>query len=263
MACPGTGAAGAADLAVKFGFDGVDLRVSDHLGELPARPSAREAARVRTELAARQVVLQGLLCYNPVPASPEEGWQAMEESLALLGDLAGELGARSFRIFGGNPGGWPDEDRFLAALGERIRRQAERGSGVRMLLQHHQGSLSFRQAARLHALVDHPDFSIAFSPDHCFLMGEALQEVLPEALRICGDLYLSDLGPGAYPEERAWDAVLPGTGRVDLSGVVKAFADGGSTVPRTFKWEKVWQPRIPEAPVALEAFRAWLAVQGR
>jgi len=254
MACPGLGAAKAADLALKWKFNGLDLRASDYLGELPAQPSPGQITEVRRELEDRGLIISGLLCYNPALDLSDPS--PFKEALKFYRDVSAELGTRSFRIFGGDPG--QEEENYLQKFAEILNEVLDSWpENLQMRLQHHQGSLSWKQALKLNKLVKNPNFAPVFSPDHCFLMSENLNTALEEALNTVSQIYISDLGPGAFPEERQWDAVLPGTGQVPLEAILRRFHNASFTGTYTFKWEKIWQNRIPEANEALEHFQTW------
>lgn len=240
--------------AREYGYDGIDLRVSDHKGELTIDSSDIEICEIRNILDGEGIQLAGLLCYNEIGNENPASWDKMQESLLRHLEIGEKIGSPNIRMFGGNP----HED-VLAA--EFIQRSAECISAaltdfqgdIDIVLQNHGGSYTALEGVDLIKRVDSPQFGLVFSPDHCMMMGEDMNEVYQQVPAVSKQLYLSDVIPNAG-EGRDYVGILPGQGVVPFNDAYEAI--GGNDFPGfvSFKWEKIWQDQLDEPEVALPYF---------
>ena len=111
------------------------------------------------------------------------------------------------------------------------------------------------QARKLTKILNNKRFSQAFSPDHCYLMNENLEEIFTLAKETTSQIYLSDLVIANTEEGCTRTAI--GEGDVPL---VKALNCLGHDFNGylTLKWEKIWNDYLVDAPEAFLQFKKWL-----
>lgn len=256
MATPGIGAAAAVGLARKFGFGGIDLRVSDHLGEVTLESSKDEKKEVRDILASEGIILSGLLCYNKYGDSNENSWPDMKESLVRHLELAAVLGSEAIRIFAGNPLEYPDRDEFTYRTAEVVSHVLDSmGSDIPILLQNHVNGFTAHQAVRLAETIGKPGFGIVFSPDHCVLEKENPEPIYEVLKKHVKQLYIADL----VIDDTGHKGVLPGQGEVPLMDTYQALGGKSFEGWVTFKWEKIWNSYLEGAETALPYFMRYIA----
>jgi len=242
--------------ARKYGYDGVDLRVSDHKGELTPTSTGEEIAALRRVFDAEGIAPAGLLCYNDVGSDEAGSWEKMETSILRHLEIGAALGSPSIRIFGGRIHEYDSPEAFIARSAEVLTRVFEKdASSLKVLLQNHRGSYTFMQGVALAKAVGHPRFGLVFSPDHCIMMDEDINEVFAAAPEYSLQMYLADVMPPGEPNaERPWHGVLPGKGIVPLKDAYNAAGGDAFDGWISFKWEKIWQDDLEEPDVALPHF---------
>ena len=254
MATPDHTVAQAIALARRFGYEGIDLRVSDNRGELSLEMSGAELRFVRRRLDDAGLLPAGLLCYNDREVDDEAGRAQMAESILAHLKLARTFGSPSVRVFtaGTDNGARPDR---IAANAEAIAAALRRWDGPeQVLIQHHAGQLTALEAVELIKGVEDPRAGLIFSPDHCLLQGEEMEAVYAAVPRFTRQIYLADLRlvPGGY------ECTLPGQGEVPLAESCKRLRAAGFDGWVSFKWEKIWHPELPAAEEALPYFIDWM-----
>lgn len=251
MATPGMSVREEAGLARKFGYEGIDLRVSDHLGEIKLTSSPAEIMEIKDVLKSEGISLAGLFCYNRCPDTDENSWNETKESILRHLELAAGLGSPSIRIFAGDPLKYPDQEEFINRTARMLSGVlAADGSGISILLQNHLNGFSAAQAVRLAEAVGNDSFGIAFSPDHCLLMQEEPEQFAAGLKKHVKQLYVADF----LIENGTHVCRLPGKGTVPLKDAFHSIGGKSFEGWITFKWEKIWEPEIEGAEVALPYF---------
>lgn len=251
MATPGYSGVEAIKLARRYGYQGVDLRVSDNKGELNLKSTAREIKELKNAFLSEGIESSGLLCYNKTGSDDEASWVNMTDSILRHLDIASTLGAQSIRILGGNAKNTGDREDYICrtadAIDEAIRKD---NSKVIIQLQNHQDSCSVKDALDLIRKVGDSRFGLVFSPDHCIVTDEPLSELYSQVKPVAGQLYISDI----IKTQGIYESVLPGRGCLPVEEVYEALGGnefGGWT---TFKWEKLWNPELDGPETALPYF---------
>ncbi len=256
MGTPEWTAREAIEAASKYGYTGIDLRISNFKGELNLSSSEREILEIKDILTSENVQLAGLLCYNEVGGATEKSWQKMKDSILKHLEIGLKLNSPSIRIFGGNPHKeLPFED-YTKRLAETIATVLEiTGNGIYILIQNHGGSYTAQEAISLIKMVDNKRFRLVFSPDHSVMMKENLKEVYTIAKPLTYQIYVSDVIPARDEKnKRDYTAVLPGRGIVPIKEAYKAMGGKEFKGFISFKWEKIWQENLEEPEVALPYF---------
>jgi sugar phosphate isomerase/epimerase len=264
MGTPDLSGVEAIQAARRYGYQGVDLRVSDHKGELKVNSTPGEIAELRRAFDAEGIAPAGLLCYNETGSKDDLSWAKMEESLIRHLEIGAALGSPSIRMFGGRIDEYTSADEFIGRTADVLRSVFRKDrSDVQVLLQNHGGSCNFMQGVELMGRVGHERFGMVFSPDHCLMMGEDMNEVCVAARFASRQLYLADVvratGPAA---KRPFHGVLPGKGIVPLKRAYDAIGGSAFAGWISFKWEKIWQDDLEGPEVALPHFVEWFTFQG-
>lgn len=251
MAVPGLGAVEAVKAARRFGYTGVDLRVSDYLGELSLNSSAKEITEVRAAFLSEDIQISGLLCYNEQGGKQEESWAKMRESLLRHIDVAIKLGSPSIRIFGGNPDVFKVREDYIQKTAEVMVELIQKaGSEIGILFQNHSSSFTASEIIKLVNMVGSPGLGLIYSPDHSVIDGEDIESLIPELKKATQQLYVSDV----IQVGNDYRSVLPGKGIVPIADIYKTIGGKSFEGWTTFKWEKIWNNKLEEPEVALPHF---------
>lgn len=254
MGTPDWDAARAIKAAAEYGYDGIDLRISDHKGELKIDSSAEEICEIRRILDGENIELAGLLCYNKVGSNEAVSWHEMQESLVQHMELGCKMGSPVIRMFGGNPHKDVPTDEFIKRSAETIASALDNfKEHIDIVLQNHGGSYTALEGVELIRKVGNPRFGLVFSPDHCMIMGENMEDVYRQVPAVSKQFYLADVIP-AESGDRKFVSILPGKGIVPFKDAYAAIGGENFSGFVSFKWEKIWQDQLEEPEVALPYF---------
>ena len=247
-------------LARQCGFDGIDLRVSNNKGEVGTPPLPGQVEEICKTLDGEGVELVSIFSYNERGTDDPSSWQVMEDSLLEHMDIAHQLKCPAVRMFGGDPQQAKGAEDYIKRTADVVSNVLQRhDSEIEIRLQNHKGSFLFMQGRQLHQLVNSPRFSQAFSPDHCYLMGEDFEEILPIAKETSGQIFISDLV--LADNEKGCIRTEIGQGDVPLLEAIQCLGQDFSGY-WTLKWEKIWNPYLAEPEDAFPRFMDWLEKEG-
>lgn len=253
MATPDLNGFEAIKLAKKYGYDGVDLRVSSSKGELTENSTIREIHELKNAFLSEGIKPSGLLCYNTKGDNEPKSWNSMRDSILRNLEIAYELGSESIRIFAGNPNSFEDPNAYIRKTAETILEVLERDkTDTKILIQNHNSGFKAMECSQVIKIVNNKRFGLVFSPDHCLLEHEDMTQVLDSVKDITGQFYIADLKlpkDGKKPID-----VLPGKGDVEIERCYHALGGISFSGWVTFKWEKIWNPELEPADVALPYF---------
>ncbi len=256
MGTPDLDHAGAIALARALGFQGVDLRCADFLGEVAPGSDAAHLERVAREFERAGLSIPGLLCYHQIRADAEDWREAYTEHVARHLAIGAALGADAIRVWGVRPAEGQASEALVPDTADAIGRALARdASGVGVVMQNHLGFGTARDAVAIARRLDSPRFGLVYSPDHTVLFEPDTDEaLLAEIRRWTREVYIADLvreGDG-----HRW--VYPGEGDVPLRETVAALDAAGFRGFYTFKWEKIWNRELPEPEEAFPRFTAFM-----
>lgn len=244
LACPDRPLGRVVDLALRCGYEGLELRIVD--GELvsPAM-TVEQRRRTRTTVAdsGLEVCCVGTSFEIANPDRP------IDEGLASV-ELAAELGGDMIRLFGGAPDG-ESPSTTAGRVAERATALAERGRsvGVTVAVETHDTFSS--GAALAHVLTDAPkDVGIIWDTLNAFLTDEPPERTSSEIGDRLVHVHIKDGAGPPDPEENR----LLGDGLVPIGAIVRLLARRGYDRWLSVEWEKRWQPTIPDADVALPRY---------
>jgi sugar phosphate isomerase/epimerase len=248
LATPDTTAVKAISLARKFGFHGIDLRVSENRGELTLSSTQGEIAEIREALQGEGVRLASLMAYRQ-PGTLQEG---IRRHIAL----AERAGAEYVRVSLPTK---PEElhaeawiDRMMPELSDCLAEAA--AAHVTLLIQNHYNQLNAAQCATLIKRINHPQLAMLLSTDHCLIQHEPIGTVLQEASGITKQLYIADI----VRKREGYDDVLPGTGEAPLPDFYEGLGGEAYDGWVTLKWEKLWRPELADYETVFPSFMAYV-----
>jgi sugar phosphate isomerase/epimerase len=256
MGTPALDHAGAIALALEVGFDGVDIRCSDYLGEVRPSSPEKELTRVGRDFEAAGLEIPSLLCYHQI-SSASAGWpREYAEHIARHLAIGASLGARAIRIFGVHPAPGHGAGELVEGSAEAIAAALAKGaSGVGIVMQNHAGAGTALEVLEIARRLGDPRFGLVYSPDHSFLHETAHgPELLPEIHPWIRQVYVADLVREG--EGQRW--VFPGEGEVPLRQTIAWLDAAGFQGFYSFKWEKIWNPDLPEPELAMPRFIAFM-----
>lgn len=243
-------------LARKYGFDGIDLRVSDFKGELPTSPQLSDIKQIRNSLDTEGIDLVSIFVYNEKGDDDPASWKVMEDSLLTYMDIAADLNCPAVRMFGGDPQISIDPEDHIKRTADVIKNVfARHDSDIKIRLQNHVGGFFFMQGKELHRLVDDKRFDQAFSPDHCYIMGESFEKVFPVAKETTGQIFISDL---IFDHSaNVWSRTQIGGGDVPLLDSIKCLGEDFDGY-LTLKWDKIWFDYLADYQDSFPHFIKWI-----
>ena len=251
MATPGYTAEEAIRLASRYGYDGIDLRISDYKGELNETSTKNEISHVRKVLDSEGIQSSGLFCYNKSGDESKESWIVMRESILRLIDIAEQLNSPSIRISAGYPGKFPDRDEYIKhnaeVLGSILKNHS---SNIDLLIQNHTGGYLTEDAVKLINMVDSARIGLAFSPDHCVIEKEDMEKAYKTVRDVTKQIYIADI----ELKSQEYIPLLPGKGCVPIKDALMALGGKSFKGWITFKWEKIWHEELQGPEIALPYF---------
>ncbi len=256
MGTPQLDHAGAIGLALSVGFDGVDLRCADYLGEVCPTTGKDQLRQVARDFQAAGLGIPSVLCYHQVSSASHEWPREYAEHVSSHLAIGAALGARAIRIFGVLPAVDHDSDALVEGSADAIGTALSADdSGVGVVMQNHAGAGTALDALHIARRLDDPRFGLVYSPDHTFVHEESsgedlLQQIGPWVRQV----YVADLMREA--EKQRW--VFPGQGEVPLRETIRRLDDAGFDGFYSFKWEKIWNPDLAEPEVAMPQFMSFM-----
>jgi len=244
LATPRLTAVQAIALARRFGFHGIDLRVSEEGGELTLSSSPNQVAEIREALQSEGVSLVSLMAYHQ-PGTISEG---IRRHIALAERAGAEYVRVSLPVRPTELGEESWLERNISELNGCLDEAA--AAHVTLLIQNHYNQLNAVQCARLIRRINHPHLAMLLSTDHCLIQHEPIAEVLQEARGITKQLYIADI----VRKEAGYDDVLPGTGEAPLRDFYEGLGGESYDGWVTLKWEKRWRPELADYEIVFPSF---------
>ncbi len=244
LACPDWTFEQAADAAVRYGYEGLELRLLD--GEVVGTDLSQEQqARVRRVCADAGLTL----CCMDTSFGAADPAADLEEGFRYL-ELAAALQSPLVRIFGKAPAG-EQLEQAAARAGERLSALAERGRdlGVRVGLETHDSFSSGRAVAAVLA-ASSDDVGVIWDTLHPCRSGETAAETLDLISDRLLHMHIKD--GNRQPDIK--ECQLLGEGTVPVREILQALSQHGYNSWLAVEWEKKWQPQIAPPEVALPQY---------
>lgn len=248
--------------AVKFGFDGVEIRLVD--GEV-IRSGMDADTRNRIVKLAKDasVDIVGLGASTRFATSDAEVRKENVAELLKYIELASLMEAPMVRTFGGgvpNKGEMNDgEDvKYVAESLNAVASRAEE-LGVEVLLETHDEFSHSNLVQDVLKLVPSSSIGAIWDTHHPYRMNETVEQTYANLYDRLRHVHLKD----AKKNGDGWDLVVFGEGEVPVREIVEKIVAAGYDRYLCVEWEKKWHPEIEPAakalPKHLDILRGYLA----
>ncbi len=250
MATPDLNAEEAVRAAVKYGYQGVDIRVSPKKGELRRDSSTRQIKSIARVFENEGIKPSGILCYNKYGGEDASSWAAMTDDIKRHLEIAAVLGSPSIRIFAGSPRKSNDPEGFLQRTAQTLSDVLQgEYTATDILIQNHKSHTTAVETVRLIRMADNPRLGLVFSPDHC-IENEDMDKVFGLIREVTRQYYVAD----RKKTQTGYVDILPGKGEVPVSSAYEALGGKSFSGWVTFKWEKIWNEKLEGHNAALPYF---------
>ena len=258
LACPDWTMPQIIAMAVREGYDGIELRFvqgEDSLWKLPIF-SGNELASTKRTLEDRALNISCLdtSCRFHSPDAAERGrWITEGKRMA---DLAAELGAPGLRVFGDTIQPGADRASTQSWISESIRELAEITAerGIEVWIENHGDFAGAADTAAILQQAASPKAGVVWDPANSFTATKEQPADGAARLRaVIRHVHIKDL----RPDGDSWKCVLPGEGAFPLLDLKAALQDLQYDRFLSFEWEKKWHPEIADAEIALPHFARW------
>ena len=260
LACPDWTLTQAVELAVRNGYNGLELRFlerEDSLWKLPAF-QGRELQRSRRLISDSGLAIACLdtSCRFDSP-DPLEREKWIDEGVRMA-ELAGQLGAPAIRVFGDRiqPGANREETATWISDSLNLLVENLRGSEIEVWLETHG---DFASAVDVEGVLSGcPGVQIIWDPACAIIeRGERPLESGVALQRWIRHVHIKDL----RNENGSWTPVLTGEGTMPLHEIRAVTEKIGYSGFLSFEWEKKWHPPIDTAEIAVPHFANWFRSQ--
>lgn len=258
LGCPELSLSGAATLAARQGYAGLELRSAPG-ATVTADSSSHDRRRWRAELDLLGVQALSVASYVKVCSEEVDDARVVEGGVEQV-HLAHDLGAALVRVFPGGVRGGPPDPAADRRAGRRLAAivAATEGLGVGLAVETHDSHPTARDVVRLLDAADGTPVAVIWDALHTWLGGERPQDTA----RLLGDrlayLQVKDvasrddlaplaLGAGVLPLQQCLDIVR----EQDLTRWV------------SWEYERVWHPQAPALADLGGPGRRWLQEAAR
>lgn len=247
--------------AIKYGYDGIELRLLD--GEV--LDPQKDAAKVKSAVASIRARGLDVSAIDTSCRFNTGNVEERQQNVAAARNwiaLAQELQVKVLRVFGGNPKEEPQptaeqQDAWTVEGLREVAPTAEAAQIIVALETHDSYSAPSRVANVLHA-VNSPYIKALWDSHHPYKTGSSAEDVIATL-----DGYLAPVAhiKDAYrkrEDPNAWQLVLMGKGEVPVREMLLALRQHNYDGYISVEWEKKWHPEIEEPEVALPQHRDWI-----
>ena len=258
LACPDWTLPQIIAIAVREGYDGIELRFvqgEDSLWKLPVF-SGKELASTKRALTDHALTISCLdtSCRFHSPDAAERArW--IDEGKRMAG-LAAELGAPGLRVFGDTIQPGADRASTQSWIAESVRELAEIAAarGIEIWIENHG---DFAAAGETAAILDEAapsKIGVLWDPANSFVANHERPADGAARLGIAiRHVHIKDL----WRDRDGWNYVLTGEGVFPLPQLKTALQGLRYDRFLSFEWEKKWHPEIADPEIALPHFARW------
>ena len=259
LGCPGYNMDQVIEMAIRNGYQGVELRAVEGKIELWTLPSFSGGGLKETAKKLRENNLEISCIGTSVSYSRrrDECFNSNAETIKRYIELACVLECKYIRVFGGP---------LVPVLGylnsiKQIREgfallsETANANGIIPLLETHD---DFSTSARVMDILDGiplGKFGVLWDVLHTYRYGEPIADtysVLKDRIR---HIHVKD---GKNLSAGDSDLVLTGAGDMPIGDCVKVLRDGGYKGFYSLEWEKMWHPEIEEPEVAIPQYAEYM-----
>lgn len=238
-------------MAKKYGYQGVDIRVGSYKSELQMNSTINEIHKLRNVFDSEGIIPSSLLCYIELDKEDVYDWEKLKNEIFRCLNISYELGSPYIRIFLDSPKRFINKNEYISKAAEMLNYILEKDkSGVNILLQNHRKTASASEIAEIIEKIDSKNLGMVYSPDHSIIVNEDLYEVCNKVRPFTRQLYIADIKLC----DTGYIDFLPGKGDVPIHKIYEFFGGEDFDGWITFKWEKVWVKELEEPEFALPYF---------
>ena len=262
LACPAWSPTQVVENTLRFGYDGLELRLID--GKIidpvyDAQKVQQMVALARTH-GVEVCTLDTSCTFNH---NSKEERDQNQESLRAWIRLAQDVEVPLLRVFGGQgkadaePVPTSQEvDAWVIDALHGVAAEAEQ-AGVTVVLETHDAFSSARRVAGVLKTVNSPAIKALWDSHHPYRMGESAQDVMEVLDGNIGHVHIKDARRVA-PDSHEWQLALLGDGEVPVNEQLALLHQHGYSGYASVEWEKCWHPEIADPEIALPQHAARL-----
>lgn len=258
LACPDWSLSEILAAAVRYRYDGVELRVVSREFDLWKLLEFQASALSATR---RAIVDHGLAvaclgssaCFHS--SDPQERQRNFDSALRMA-EVASGLGVPAIRVFGDRIQTGSNREQTTAWVADSLDRLADklRSSNVRVWLETHGDFASASDVSMLLARTHDAEIGIIWDPANVFAERGDAPHIPPSLSGCIQHVHLKDLKRSDQPKcnyvatgegEFPFDTMFEGLAAIHFNGFV------------SFEWEKQWHPELESAHIALPHFMRW------
>ncbi len=254
LGCPGWSLEKVINSAVRYGYEGVELRGIS--GELDIRKlpefSPDDIARTRSMFEDAGIEIVSVDSSASFSHREEEKLQAAIEEARDYIILAKQLGAPMVRVFGGQI---PDEVTFGAGTNQLVHYLSQSGdfareTGVILALETHDSFLTGKAVSAVMKKTNHDSVKVIWDISNCFRAGEPIEDTAELLAPYIIHVHVKDSNLVDGEEKLTYI----GEGDIPLQKVLRILRDMGYDGWLSYEWEKVWQPYHPDPEAAFPQY---------
>ncbi len=242
------------EAASMYKYDGIDLRVSDHKGELTIDSSRDYMDIIRSMADSKGITISSLLCYNKTGGKDRKSWINMRDSVLKHMEIALQIGAKAIRMDVERPinGKFDDySENFMEVMGYILERNS---SDIYIRIQNHRNGLTVSECLSLIKKVNSSRFGLIYSPEHCITTGENIYSHVDDIRMYTQQVYIADI----IKKGNEYKDILPGKGLLNMRREMDIIGGDSFKGFISFKWEKLWDNELKDYTVALPLFRDYI-----
>ena len=258
LACPDWNLSQVIAAAVKYGYDGIELRVLSReldLWTLPElKPSKLSAARKSIEDHGLVVTCIGSGAVFHSADARER--QRQFDSVLRMAEIAAGLGAPAIRVFGDRIQSGNTRQQTSEWIAEALVHLAEELTADRLevWLETHGDYASIAQVSALLQTLSSSSIGVIWDPAQAFEQEHEFPRLAPAFADRVRHVHLKDL---VRDEQSSFHYVLTGDGEFPFDTVLTALHQKGFAGFVSFEWEKLWHEELASPEVALPHFMRW------
>ena len=232
-----------------YGYDGIDIRGIQGQMYLTKVPELSDANLAKTVKMVKDngMEVTGLSLSTSFFGFPKEKLEAfMQEGRDHI-ELAGKMGVKHVRIFGGDLKDVTlPQAKEMAAKGIKELAPLAKKNGVKMLLETHDSFAFPQNVVDVYNLVKDPALGICWDVCNSFKAGANVKETAEKIGKLVDYIHVKDNDGEKY--------VLFGAGKVENEAAIKMLMAQGYDKWLCVEWEKKWCPDIADAKIALPQY---------
>jgi len=258
LACPDWSLTEVLQAAVRYGYDGVELRVISReldLWNLPEfKPSALAGTRnIIQDCGLAVASIGSSTCFHSTDLLERE---RNFDSALRMAEVAAGLGAPSIRVFGDRIQPGNSRQETAAWIADSLARLAEKlkPSGVEVWLETHGDFATAANVNEVLARLDGAQVGIIWDPANAFEQSGEEPRISPQMASRIRHVHLKDMKRDA---EGSTHYVAMGEGEFPFQTMFASLAGIGFDGFVSFEWEQLWHPELAGPETALPHFIKW------